>query len=55
MRAAAATRATIAGPAERRRLYDRHAQLHPSFVEYEQKTTREIPVIVLERLKADPA
>ena len=48
-------RATTAGPAERRRLYDQHAELHPTFVEYEQKTAREIPVILLERLRADPS
>src|SRR4051794_20104986 len=34
--------------AERRRLYDQHAAQHPSFREYEQKTQREIPVLVLE-------
>lgn len=35
--------------AERRRLYDAHAAIHPSFQEYEQKTSRVIPVFVLER------
>jgi deazaflavin-dependent oxidoreductase (nitroreductase family) len=39
--------ARVAGPEERRRLYDRHAQEHPSFREYEAKTSRVIPVIVL--------
>lgn len=48
-------RAAIATSAERRRLYDQHAELHPTFVEYEQKTSREIPVVVLNRLEADPA
>jgi deazaflavin-dependent oxidoreductase (nitroreductase family) len=48
-------RAHVASSAERRRLYDQHAELHPSFTEYEQKTTREIPVVLLERLQADPA
>ena len=33
---------------ERRRLYDQHATLHPSFTEYETKTDRVIPVFVLE-------
>ncbi len=34
---------------ERRRLYDQHAELHPGFKDYELKTSREIPAIVLER------
>jgi deazaflavin-dependent oxidoreductase (nitroreductase family) len=39
--------------AERRRLYDQHAELHASFTEYEAKTGgRVIPVILLERLQA---
>ncbi len=37
---------------ERRRLYDQHADLHPSFKDYEARTTRVIPVITLERLAA---
>jgi len=41
--------ATPAHGAERRRLYDQHAAMHPSFVDYEQKTSREIPVLLLER------
>jgi deazaflavin-dependent oxidoreductase (nitroreductase family) len=41
--------ARIVDEAERRRLYDAHARLHPSFTEYEAKTTRVIPVIVLQR------
>jgi deazaflavin-dependent oxidoreductase (nitroreductase family) len=45
---------TVASPAERRRLYDQHAGLHPSFTEYEQKTDREIPVVLLDRI-AEPA
>lgn len=36
----------------RRRLYDQHAAIHPGFKEYEKKTTREIPAIVLERIPA---
>src|SRR5262245_32930807 len=44
-------RATVvADPAERRRIYDQHAELHPSFTEYEQKTTREIPVVYIDRI-----
>jgi deazaflavin-dependent oxidoreductase (nitroreductase family) len=41
--------ATPAHGAERRRLYDQHAALHPSFTDYEKRTSREIPVLVLER------
>ena len=43
-------RATIAKGTERERLYDQHAKLMPNFDEYRRKTTRQIPVIVLERL-----
>ena len=39
----------MADQAERRRLYERHADVHPSFHDYEDKTIRVIPVIVLER------
>ena len=46
-----AARANIAAPeAERRRLYDAHAKVHPGFVDYEKKTTRRIPVVTLERI-----
>ena len=41
--------ATVTDPAERRRLYDQHAELHPGFIEYETKTDRVIPVIVIRR------
>jgi deazaflavin-dependent oxidoreductase (nitroreductase family) len=34
---------------ERDRLFDRQAELHPQFAEYARKTTRQIPVIALER------
>jgi deazaflavin-dependent oxidoreductase (nitroreductase family) len=44
-----AVTATPEHGAERRRLYDQHAQLHPGFSDYEKKTSREIPVLVLER------
>jgi deazaflavin-dependent oxidoreductase (nitroreductase family) len=48
--------ARVAGPDERRRLYDRHAELHPSFAEYEAKTGgRVIPVVVLQRVTASAA
>ncbi len=37
------------GP-ERRRLFDQMAGVLPGFKEYEEKTTRQIPVVLLERL-----
>jgi deazaflavin-dependent oxidoreductase (nitroreductase family) len=48
--------AWIAEAAERRRLYDQHAELHESFTEYEAKTGgRVIPVILLRRVAASAA
>jgi len=44
-----AARATPARGPERHRLYDQHAEKMPVFRDYEKKTTREIPAIVLER------
>jgi len=35
---------------ERKRLYAKMVEVMPGFAEYEQKTTRKIPVIVLERV-----
>jgi deazaflavin-dependent oxidoreductase (nitroreductase family) len=43
-------RALVAGEPERRRLYDQHAAKMPAFAEYEKKTTRKIPVVVLQRI-----
>jgi deazaflavin-dependent oxidoreductase (nitroreductase family) len=43
-----ATAVVAAGP-ERRRLYDQQAAEMPVFKEYEAKTSREIPVVVLHR------
>jgi deazaflavin-dependent oxidoreductase (nitroreductase family) len=43
-------RATVAEGSERERLFAQHAQLMPGFAEYQQKTTRQIPVIILERI-----
>jgi deazaflavin-dependent oxidoreductase (nitroreductase family) len=40
----------IAKGPERDRLYAQHAQLMPGFAEYPKKTTRTIPVVVLERI-----
>lgn len=42
-------RARITDEPERRRLYDRHAVANPAFRDYEKRTTRRIPVVVLER------
>lgn len=43
-------RASVAPDTERRRLYDQHARPMPQFLEYEKKTTRKIPVVLLERI-----
>lgn len=42
----------VTGGAERRRLYDQHSAINPGFKEYETKTTRVIPAVLLERLTA---
>jgi len=42
-------RAKVAAEGERRRLYDQHSARMPAFAEYEKKTTRKIPVVLLER------
>ena len=43
-------RAQIADGDEYERLYQNHAKTMPTFNEYRQKTTRKIPVVILERL-----
>jgi deazaflavin-dependent oxidoreductase (nitroreductase family) len=43
-------RATVTSGEERMRLFDAQAGLMPGFADYAQKTTREIPVVVLDRL-----
>ena len=43
-------RATILQGAERQRLFDQMAARMPNFAEYQRNTTRQIPVIVLERV-----
>jgi len=43
--------ATIAKEPERRRLYDKMVAMMPGFADYERKTTRVIPVIVLTPIK----
>lgn len=40
----------VARGVERRRLYDQHAAINPGFKDYEQKTDRVIPAVLLERL-----
>ena len=42
-------RATVTAGEERQRLFDSQAKLLPIFNEYQQKTSRQIPVIVLTR------
>ncbi len=42
----------IATGAERERLFNHQAKEMPQFAEYQKKTTRRIPVIVLERIQA---
>jgi deazaflavin-dependent oxidoreductase (nitroreductase family) len=42
-------KARVAEGAERRRLYDLQSSHMPAFKEYEKRTSREIPVVVLER------
>jgi deazaflavin-dependent oxidoreductase (nitroreductase family) len=43
-------KATVATGEERQRLYNRQAEQIPAFAEYQKKTTRQIPVIVLTRM-----
>ena len=43
-------RAAVTAGEERQRPFDRHAAQMPIFAEYQQKTTRQIPVIVLKRI-----
>jgi deazaflavin-dependent oxidoreductase (nitroreductase family) len=43
-------RASIAEGEERERLFHQQAALMPFFAEYQQQTTRQIPVIILERI-----
>lgn len=42
-------RAHVASPGERERLYAQHAADMPAFNDYEKKTNRQIPVVILER------
>ncbi|MFN8594047.1 MAG: nitroreductase family deazaflavin-dependent oxidoreductase [Thermomicrobiales bacterium] len=45
-----AAKASIPEDPERQRLYDQMAAQMPNFAEYQRNTTRQIPVVVLERL-----
>jgi deazaflavin-dependent oxidoreductase (nitroreductase family) len=42
-------RATVVEGVERKRLFDQMAATMPNFAEYQRNTTRQLPVIVLER------
>lgn len=46
-------RATVPQGEERRRLFDQQAAIMPFFAEYERKTSRVIPVVVLERIDGE--
>ncbi len=43
-------RATVPAEPERTRLYDQMAAQRPGFAEYQLNTTRQIPVVVLEKI-----
>jgi deazaflavin-dependent oxidoreductase (nitroreductase family) len=45
-----AARAVVTAGEERRRLFEQQARQLPNFTEYQQKTSRQIPVIVLKRV-----
>ena len=45
-------RARVASGEERERIWERQKAFYPRFAKYEEQTTREIPVIVLERMTA---
>jgi deazaflavin-dependent oxidoreductase (nitroreductase family) len=42
-------RATVAGPEDRERLFAQMVSIMPGFGEYQRNTTRQIPVVILER------
>jgi deazaflavin-dependent oxidoreductase (nitroreductase family) len=43
-------RARVADPDERQRIWTRQKEQNPGFADYEHKTTRQIPVVILERV-----
>jgi deazaflavin-dependent oxidoreductase (nitroreductase family) len=45
------SRASIAAEPERTRLYNQMVEMMPGFAEYQHKTTRLIPVVILTRVK----
>ena len=45
-------RARVVSGEERERIWERQKAFYPRFAKYEEQTTREIPVIVLERITA---
>jgi deazaflavin-dependent oxidoreductase (nitroreductase family) len=45
-----AVKATVLTGEERDRIFAKQAELMPGFAEYQEKTTRTIPVVVLERV-----
>ena len=45
-----AVKARVAEGDERERIWSTQKERYPGFADYEQKTSREIPVIVLERV-----
>ena len=45
-------RARVAEGDERQRIWTKQKELMPGFAEYEQKTSRTIPVVILERVSA---
>ena len=44
-------RARVTEGAERERLWEQHATINPGFRDYQQRTSRVIPVVVLERVR----
>jgi deazaflavin-dependent oxidoreductase (nitroreductase family) len=44
-----AATARTATPDERARLWQKFVEMYPSYASYQQKTTREIPIVLLER------
>lgn len=48
-------RATPAGPDERETLWHRLVAMYPSFTEYQQRTARQIPVIILMPMSETPS
>ncbi|OGA51541.1 MAG: cell entry protein [Betaproteobacteria bacterium RIFCSPLOWO2_12_FULL_63_13] len=43
-------RATVLGPDERDALYEKQSSLYSQFADYQRKTTRKIPVVLLTRV-----